>query len=176
MVDEKIVLAGITLQDTSKWYCNAIDKYGPRCADVLDDNGNYIKRIHTSILNGEEDWQYNPESKCYFFYAENKYYDDIDGGQFDPMMCSHFRWTNNITSTPLYTFAGGRKTEIQFNYDNGKGGLKNFTDWIKKKLSDNKPVQLLYIMKYPYYYHYVTQSRAIEYDIRHFQSSLNQTK
>lgn len=49
-------------------------------------------------------------------------------------------------------FSGGIKNEIQFNYDNGVGGVDNFVCWIKKELTTKIPMEVHYIMMYPYYY------------------------
>ena len=152
MVKEKVILAGLELTNSKKWYCNNIDEDVAKCCDIYEENGSHIQVIGRYILTGEEEWKYNPISKSYYFLADNKYYDEVDGGRFDPMLCSHFKWSSDIENLPLYMFSGGMKNEIQFNFDNGVAGIENFLNWIKEQLKKGVPVQVQYILLYPHYY------------------------
>lgn len=145
-------LYGLDVSDNKKWYCNVVDSDAARCCDVYLEDGSTLCQLTSYNLTGNEDWAYNPENKCYYFHAPDKYFDDVDGGQFDPMLCSHFRWSQDIHTTPLYMFCGGFRNEIQFNYDNGEGGLDNFIKWVKKQRTTKIPVEVVYVLKYPYYY------------------------
>lgn len=172
MVKEKIVLAGLNIENNKKWYCNKVDGSDVKCCDTYDEKGNHIQRIGRYIITGEEEWRYNPTSKCYYFYANNKYFDEIDGGRFDPMLCTHFRWTSDIEHTPLYMFSGGRKNEIQFNYDNGIGGVDNFVCWIKEQLKKEIQFEVYYILLYPYYYEPSMHRRTAMQVMKGLQDSL----
>lgn len=152
MAQEKVILAGFDVENNKKWYCNIVDGEKVKCCDTFDENGRRVQRIAHYIITGEEEWKYNPISKCYYFLADNKYYDEVDGGRIDPMMCTHFRWTSDCESTPLYMFSGGKKNEIQFNYDNGVDGVENFVNWLKNQLKKREPVRVQYVLMYPYYY------------------------
>lgn len=172
MVKGKIELRGLNISSNQKWYCNNITNQTARCCDTYNEEGSLVQRISRYILTGEEDWAYNPQSKCYYYHAENKYYDEIDGGRYDTMLCTHFRWSEDMTSTPLYMFSGGIKNEIQFNYDNGTGGLNNFIDWIKKQLNTKIPVEVVYISKYPCYFAPDSHKRVNQYLMNVFNESL----
>lgn len=152
MAKENVILSGLDIENNQKWYCNRVVDDIAKCCDTYDKDGSHIQRIEHYIITGKENWKYNPISKCYYFFADNKYYDDNDGGRLDPMLCTHFRWSNDIVNTPLYMFSGGRKNEIQFNYDNGVGGVENFVNWIKEQLNTKIPMQVCYVLMYPYYY------------------------
>lgn len=152
MAKENVILSGLDIDDKGKWYCNWVEGQKARCCDTYDEQGSHIQRIERYVITGEEEWKYNPVSKCYYFLAYNKYYDEVDGGRLDPMLCTHFRWTSDIENTPLNMFSGGIKNEIQFNYDNGVGGVENFVNWIKMQLNAQIPVEVHYVLMYPYYY------------------------
>jgi len=152
MAKENVILSGFDIENNKKWYCNTVEGEIAKCCDTYDENGSHIQRIARYVITGEEEWKYNPISKCYYFYADNKYFDEVDGGRLDPMLCTHFRWSKDIENTPLYMFSGGIKNEIQFNYDNGVGGVDNFVSWIKRELTTKIPMQVHYVLKYPYYY------------------------
>ena len=144
-------LNGLKIASNKKPYCTRIENGVPWCADELSYQGSLIRYYRERILTGNEGWYYDEESKCYGFYAEDKYFDEMDGGAHDPMLCTHARWSNNIDSTPLSMFSGGKKNEIKFNYDNGVGGLNNFINLVRKKFNDGQAIKLVYIMKYPIY-------------------------
>lgn len=144
-------LSGLEITSNKKPYCTGIKNGVPWCADKLSSQGSLIRYYRERILTGDESWYYDVKSKCYGFYAEDKYFDEIDGGAQDPMLCTHYRWSNNIDSTPLYMFSGGWKNEIKFNYDNGIGGLNNYIAWVRKKYTEGEGVKLVYIMKNPIY-------------------------
>ena len=152
MDKNKISLPGLILPDRNKWYCNYYDKTEARCSDIFTENGSHIQHVKLYTLTGNEAWKYDSNSRCYYFNAYDKFYDECDGGKFDPMLCTHFRWTPNAESTPLYMFSGGSTNEIKFNYDNGIGGINNFVSWLKKELHSAVPVQVEYILKHPIYY------------------------
>lgn len=152
MVNENITLAGLPVHDNKKWYCNSVVGEIAKCCDSYNEKGIHIERIGRYKLTGEEDWKFNSVSKCYYFNADNKYYDEIDGGKLDPMLCTHFRWCNDIENTPLYMFSGGTQNEIQFNYDNGVGGLTNFVEWIKSQAEKKTPVEVYYVLLYPFFH------------------------
>jgi len=176
MARENIILGGFNIPDNRKWYCNQMDDSVARCCDLYNENGNLVQYIGWYILTGDEEWKYNPVSKCYYFYMNDKYYDEVDGGQYDPMLCTHFRWSNDIESTPLYMFAGGKQNEIQFNYDNGEGGVDNFVAWIKDRQKTKIPVEICFVLKYPRYFQFNSHKRTIIQNMNGLRESIKQLK
>ena len=72
MAKEKVILSGFNIEDNKKWYCNHVEGEISKCCDTYGENGGHVQRIARYVITGEEDWKYNPISKCYYFYAENK--------------------------------------------------------------------------------------------------------
>lgn len=177
MVEEKLILRGLKISNNNKWYCNHVEDSRYSCCDTYDENGCFIQRVGSYILTGNENWRYNSKSKCYYFSANNKYFDDIDGGSCDAMLCTHFRWTEDKINVPLYMFSGGDTNEIQFNFDNGTGGIENFVKWLSKKFNEKCPVEVVYVLKNPVYKCLATHKRTRQYILNGFyQASIDFNK
>jgi len=146
----KIACCNYDDRDKYQYFCNMIEPNGDfACADVLNiEKNRIIKRIGQTILTGDEDWFFDKNTKTYFFYQNNKFYKNI-GGKYDPMMCTHARWTKYTESIEYSYIQGGEKNEIMFNYDYGKDGIDNFKKWLKEQFDKNIPVKILYIMQNP---------------------------
>lgn len=142
------------LNETNKknyqYFCNNITKDNKlSCCDNLEFENNKInKRIGRNIITGDEEWYYDEKTKTYYYYQFNKFNNDI-GGKYDPMLCTHFRWTPYSLAPEYGYFQGGESNEIMFNYDYGKNGVDNFKKWLKEQYSKGTPVEVQYIMQFP---------------------------
>lgn len=148
-----MILRGLIVANNKKIYCNAIENGNiPKCVDIFDRGENHFQVINEVTLTGIEDWFFDEKNRSFCFHAFNKYFDDIDGGAMDTMMCTHFVWVSGGCPLKHGEFAGGRTDEIRFNYNNGEEGLESFVEWIRSQNEVGTPVKVYYIMKEPIYH------------------------
>ena len=152
MEDKKIFLGGLEIKnDIIKPYlCNSYEKDGKSfIRDTYNFENNIItKRLGKNLLTGNEKWRYDPETKTYAYYQENKF-NENGLGKFDTMLCTHFRWQEYSSEIPESMFQGNDKGEIMFNFYDATKGLDYFKNWLKEQYNKNKPVEVLFALQFP---------------------------
>lgn len=172
-----MILYGFKVASNKKLYCNSIDNCNiPMCADTFDFGGNHLQFVYEVSLTGIEDWFFDEKIKCFCFHAFNKYYDDIDGGTMDTMICTHFVWVSGGCPLKHGEFAGGCTNEIRFNYNNGQDSLSSFVEWIRCQAKVGTPVKVYYIMKEPIYHGKMSHYRTTQIIINELVESKKEMK
>ncbi len=135
--------------DIRAYYCNSIDSDIYSCNDSIEfKSKTIVQRIGERILDGSENWSYDPVTKTYYYHQDNKFHIPC-GGFFDTMLCTHFTWRQYSLTPPYGTIQGGEENEIMFNYDFGNGGVDNFINWLQSQIDKNIPVKVQYVLQEP---------------------------
>lgn len=138
----------------SQYICNNDYNELLETADEINFNDNEcfkIQRIGMTILTGDEDWFYDEEEQAYYYYQFNKFCNEITGN-FDKMLCTHFRWIKGTSKLNYGEFKGSSDNKIMFMFHKEKdenGNILKFKQWLKEQFDKGIAVKVFYILQYP---------------------------
>jgi len=125
------------------------------------DNISYINNVQIESENEENN--VIEQKEIYTFESENII--EIKNSETKvELSIDNSSWTNNV------------QNEIQFNYDNGEGGVDNFVAWIKDRQKTKIPVEICFVLKYPRYFQFNSHKRTIIQNMNGLRESIKQLK
>lgn len=152
MEDKKFFLGSLEITNNilKNRLCNSYEEDGK---SYIKDEYSFeksiiIKRIGKNILTGDEKWRYDQETKTYAYFQENKFNEE-GLGEFDTMMCTHFRWQPYNIEIQESKFQGNSNGEIMFNFYNDSKGLDYFKKWLKEQFIKGQPVEVQFALQFP---------------------------
>ena len=105
----------------------------------------YVQRVGARIFDGSDDEHWEATSVHYYVPISDKRNNRVEVK--NALLCSHFKVAavvNNSLGFATETYWSGGNVNVLFNYDDGKGDLDNFVEWLKAN-----PMTVQYVLETP---------------------------